>query len=153
MPKKELWVVINSADSQESRRIRWRAFNYYEPLRKVLSYVSEHPGQCLSLEEGANIAAMSPTYFSNFFSLKVGVTFKHWMDLMRVNHAATLFCSSNKRIAEVMDECGFRDSTTFTRTFRRVMGITPQAFKQGRKPRERHRSQETPKKTKKTLKE
>ena len=118
----------------EDSRINWRAFAYYSSLNKIRSYWWEHPGESISLTEAASLAAMNPSYFSRFFHRKTGVTFKYWIDFMRIEHAMSLIHSTNMTIIELLGECGFRDATTFTRTFRRITGFTPVAFKRSREP-------------------
>jgi two-component system, response regulator YesN len=113
----------------EDNRINWRAFGYYSSLNRIRSHWWEHRGESISLTEAASLAAMTPTYFSRFFHEKTGVTFKYWIDFMRVEHAMSLIHSTNITIIELLDRCGFRDATTFTRTFRRITGITPLEFK------------------------
>jgi two-component system response regulator YesN len=122
---------------QKSAAINWRAFRYYSALNKVRSHWSQHPDEGFSLTEAADIAAMTPTYFSRFFRHTTGVTFKYWIDLMRVRYAASLIRRSNKTVIEVLSECGFKDPTTFTRTFRRITGLTPIDFKRASKPFEK----------------
>jgi transcriptional regulator GlxA family with amidase domain len=110
-------------------RINWDAFQSYLPLKKVLSQWSENRGVPISVPEAAKVAAMTPAYFSRFFHHKVGVTFKYWIDFMRVRYAASLLSFADITVIELGEQCGFRDATTFTRTFRRILGLTPLQYK------------------------
>jgi transcriptional regulator GlxA family with amidase domain len=131
--------VIQTKSVQESTnfddvRINWDAFETHVALKRVLSYWLE-THRAISVTEAASRAAMTPAYFSRFFHDKVGVTFKYWIDFMRINAAASLLHSANKTVIEVVEECGFHDPTTFTRTFRRILGLTPLEFKRRRQRR------------------
>jgi transcriptional regulator GlxA family with amidase domain len=53
------------------------------------------------------------------------VTFKYWMDFLRVARAVKLLENSDLQIVEIAETCGFEDATTFTRTFRRILNRTP----------------------------
>ena len=115
--------------SQKSLLIVWRSFEYYTPLKRLLAHVSNHPGEALSLAQAAAIASLDYTHFSEYFRKRTGVTFKYWIDFVRVRYAARILESTDKSVAEVAQDCGFGDSTTFGRTFRRVMGMTPVQFR------------------------
>jgi AraC-like DNA-binding protein len=114
--------------------INWDAFQCYIPLKKILSHWSENRGVPFSVSQAAQLAAMTPGYFSRFFHEKVGVTFKYWVDFMRVRYAASLLCFADVTVLDLAEKCGFRDATTFTRTFRRILGLTPLQFKLRRPP-------------------
>jgi len=124
-PKLSRKAVNNLDDSG----INWDAFRYYPSLNRILTFWSEHPGRSISVSEAASLAAMTRAYFSRFFHDKTGVTFKHWIDFMRVKHAASLLGAEDMTVIELAEGCGFHDSTTFTRTFKRITGRTPLQFK------------------------
>jgi transcriptional regulator GlxA family with amidase domain len=48
---------------------------------------------------------------------------------MRVRRAASLLGVTDLTIIQLAEKCGFYDSTTFTRTFKRISGYTPLEFK------------------------
>jgi AraC-like DNA-binding protein len=114
---------------KKNTRIIWRAFKYYFQLKRLQSYVSEHSSETLSLKQAAGIASMEESYFSEFFHRSVGVPFKWWMDFIRIQRAAKRIEDSDSSITEVALNSGFTDSTTFTRTFRRVVGVTPREYR------------------------
>jgi transcriptional regulator GlxA family with amidase domain len=118
-----------TANNLEDRRINWDAFRYYPSLNRILAYWSDNPGEAISVSEAASLAAMTRAYFSRFFHEKTGVTFKHWIDFMRVKHATSLLGTEDMTMIQLAEGCGFHDSTTFTRTFKRITGHTPLQFK------------------------
>jgi len=113
----------------ENSNIKWDAFRYYTPLNRILAHWSKNPGAPISVAEAAELAAMTRAYFSRFFHEKTGVTFKYWIDFMRVRHAASMIHATDLTIIQLGEGCGFRDVTTFTRTFKRITGHTPLQFK------------------------
>jgi AraC-like DNA-binding protein len=130
-PVDQLKIRRDNADFEDDR-IDWHAFERHVALKRLLSdWLKNH--RAISVAEAASLAAMTPAYFSRFFHDKVGVTFKHWIDFMRVNRAVSLLHSANRTVVELVDECGFQDPTTFTRTFRRILGVTPLEYKRRRR--------------------
>jgi AraC-like DNA-binding protein len=119
--------------SAKSLQISWQAFEHNARLKRVFSYISEHPDKALSLAEAASAAAMGRTYFAEYFRQNAGVTFKYWIDFIRVKRAIALLRFTSKPILEVAEDCGYQDATTFTRTFRRIEGVTPTEFRRSLK--------------------
>jgi AraC-like DNA-binding protein len=111
--------------SPKSLPIVWSAFDCCARLRRVLAHVIAHPDETLSLAGAASIAAMDDTYFSEFFHVQVGVSFKYWIDFVRIQRAAAVLGRSDESITRIALDCGFADTTTFTRTFQRIAGMTP----------------------------
>jgi two-component system, response regulator YesN len=121
----------------KSSEIIWSSFEYYSPLKRLLEYVSEHPGEALSMAHAARIASLEYTHFAAYFRKKTGVTYKCWIDFVRVCWAVQMLESVDKSITEVAQDSGFEDGTTFCRTFRRVTGMTPTQYRRRRLRRSR----------------
>ena len=117
--------LSSKTNKLEDSQIKWDAFRYYAPLNRILAHWSRNPGNAISVAEAADMAAMTRAYFSRFFHEKTGVTFKYWIDFMRVRHAASMLDTTDVTIIQLGEGCGFRDATTFTRTFKRITGQTP----------------------------
>jgi|SRR5215471_10491694 len=129
MPQIRKLSTVEILEPSTSAAIDWSAFEYYPPLQRVRAHFIANPSQALTLLQAASIAAMAPTSFSRFFRCKTGITFKYWMDYIRVNRAYMLLCSSDITVLHASTMCGFSDVTTFARTFRRIHGSTPIEFK------------------------
>jgi methylphosphotriester-DNA--protein-cysteine methyltransferase len=110
-------------------KINWRAFHYYDSLRKLWKHVQQKPETCMTLSEAANIAAMERTHFSKFFRSKVGTGFKYWEDVRKIERAKQLFDASDISVTNACLDAGFKDLTTFERTFKRITGVSPSQYK------------------------
>jgi AraC-like DNA-binding protein len=129
---------------QKNSRIRWEAFEYYRSLKKVRQHLLDHITRPLSLGEAADIACLERTYFSRYFRECTGVNFKYWVDFERIQHAARLLLLPESSISQVATVCGY-SGEMLTRTFQRVVGMTP--FMYRIKERSRRRSHKSPKKS------
>ena len=117
------------AEGFEGSHINWDAFRYYEPLNRVLEHWTQNPESPLSVADAADLAAMTRAYFSRFFHEKTHVTFKYWIDFMRVRRVVSLLGVSDLTLIQLAERCGFYDITTFTRTVKRISGCTPLQLK------------------------
>jgi AraC-like DNA-binding protein len=118
---------------EKGSQIRWWAFEYYAALKRVRRHLLQHITESLSLGVAADIACLERTYFSAYFRQRTGVNFKYWVDFERIWHAATLLHDMDSCISRVAMECGFSDRS-FSRTFKRITGLSPYQFRNHRKP-------------------
>jgi AraC family transcriptional regulator len=86
------------------------------------------------LADLARACDLSVSHFSRAFKVSFGVTCHRWLTERRIERAKQLLALPNRPLADVASQCGFGDQASFTRTFHRVVGMTP-----GRWRRERAR--------------
>lgn len=72
-------------------------------------------------------------YLSRKFKREVGVTFQEYVQVTRVKKGAYLLANSEKSIKEVSHSVGFSRPEIFTRTFKKITGVTPKDFRTGQK--------------------
>lgn len=82
------------------------------------------------LEELASAAGMSVTHYCAHFRKVAGFAPIDFLIRLRVQHACRLLDTSRLTIAEVAAIVGYADAYYFTRCFRRVMGCSPQRYRQ-----------------------
>lgn len=94
-------------------------------LRRIEA-AAEEP---LSLADLAGEAATSPYHFLRIFRQSVGLTPHQFILRTRLHRAATRLRLSNEPIGVIAFEAGFNDLSTFNHRFRRVMGVSPSAYR------------------------
>lgn len=114
--------------------INLAAFDYYSRLQRVREHILEHLGDPIGLQEAAEVACLSPAYFSAFFHEKTGVRFHEWHNYLRIERAKRLLEEHNHPITTLGYALGFQDLRTFERTFKRCVGKTPSDFKKSVRP-------------------
>jgi len=81
----------------------------------------------------ADLAAecrLSVGHFARAFRQTTDTSPHQWLLQRRVEHAKTLMRDGARTLAEVALACGFADQSHFSRTFRRLAGLTPRAWRQ-----------------------
>lgn len=111
-----------------------RIFSYYPPLQRVREYVEQNLSEPISLREAAGAAGLEEKYFSAFFHRKTGVCFRDWLAGRRVDRAIEILTRRDDTITNVAASVGFQDLGTFERSFKRLTGLTPRAFKRSVAP-------------------
>lgn len=67
----------------------------------------------------------SRPYFSKYFVTHTGMTFSHYLNTVRVAHAAELLREEKHTVTEISGLCGFNTIRNFNRVFRDLTGYTP----------------------------
>ena len=109
---------LRAASARDEKRIS-------EAIR-LLEGESEEPVTLASLSRAV---AMSPYHFLRTFRAVSGVTPYQFILGQRLRHAATRLRQTADPIADIAFAAGFGDLSTFNRRFRRVMGMTPGAWR------------------------
>ena len=82
-----------------------------------------------TVARAAAAARLSPAAFSRFFRRHTGRTCASWLRELRLGRACDQLASSDRAIAAIAAEAGFRSMTNFNRSFRRLRGATPRAWR------------------------
>ena len=86
----------------------------------------------LSMHEVAREVGISGSYFSSCFKLHTGITFKDFLNNVRIDKAKTLLLSTEKSITTIAYDVGYGDSNYFSTIFKKKTGNTPRQFRKQR---------------------
>ena len=103
-------------------------------LTEVQRYIVRHISEELTIEQLSQLFNYHPNYFIHLFRRETGYTPYQYIIQQRMQYAVTQL---NKGLPneEVCYACGYTDSSTFTRAFRKYYGVAPQKYRKGfRKP-------------------
>lgn len=101
-------------------------------LKTVLSYISQHYADEISLQDLAACAGMNPTYFCRFFSDLMHRTPMNYLNYYRIESACEQLAATNKTITEIAFDCGFHDTSYFVKVFKKHQGVTPSQYQKKR---------------------
>jgi AraC family transcriptional regulator len=99
-------------------------------LDRIIDYIETHLSQTIHLGNLAAIGRMSESHFSRSFKQSTGTTPHQYLLKCRVERAKQLLLKSKVSILEVALECGFAHPGHLSRHFKRIVGITPNKFRQ-----------------------
>jgi AraC family transcriptional regulator len=85
------------------------------------------------IKDMAAAAGLSPGRFSRAFLRSVGESPRGYLRRRRIELAQNLMVSTCKSLAEIALECGLCDQSHLTKSFRRVVGTTPSAWRRSRR--------------------
>lgn len=106
---------------------------YSSAVSQTIHYLQEQHKNDASLIEAAELVHLNPAYLSHIFSKETGITFSEYLLSCRINSAKDLLMRTSAKIKDVGTQSGFNDYRNFCKTFKKIVGVTPQNYrKQGR---------------------
>lgn len=103
--------------------------NYLVSVQAAIDFLEENIEEKIELEDVAKIASMSlPHLYRMFYSL-TGYPVKDYMRKRRISIASDHLKYSNRTILDIAIHVGFESQASFTKTFKKVVGITPKVYK------------------------
>ncbi len=97
-------------------------------LGRAIDYIEAHLEAEISLSELALAAGLSKFHFSRLFKAAIGLTPHKYLLKRRIERAARVLRQGEAEIARVAHNFGFADQSHFTRTFKKIKGVTPKQF-------------------------
>ncbi|MBR1283164.1 helix-turn-helix domain-containing protein [Bradyrhizobium sp. AUGA SZCCT0177] len=102
-------------------------------LQRVIEYLNAHlPGR-VELARLAELAGLSQSQFSRAFKASTGMAPYRWQLDARIRRAQALLIDTSASLDDVAEATGFADAVHFGRTFRKLTGATPAAWRYDRK--------------------
>ena len=98
-------------------------------MQEIMQYIMAHLDQDMSLNELADSMYVSPSTLSRIFKKNTGMYFADYVLQLRVQSSLGLLSYSDKTITQIALTCGFSNSATFNRAFKKIMDITPSDYR------------------------
>lgn len=98
-------------------------------IKTMLQFVHDHFSEDLTAEDIAGSACISASECLRCFHAVVGSTPIQYLKEYRVDQAARLLASTDRKVSDIALACGFRDMSYFAKTFRCLQGCTPTAYR------------------------
>ena len=102
-------------------------------LRRAIDYIGENLPEPLTLTKIADVAYMSPTYFSTVFKKYNGISPWEYINIKRVEMAVDMLKNTDLTKLEIAERCGFSGASNFYKMFFRITGKRPSDFSRGGK--------------------
>ncbi|WP_130860874.1 GH39 family glycosyl hydrolase [Gracilibacillus phocaeensis] len=99
-------------------------------VSRVLDTIETELKDRLTLNGIAEKFHYNPSYLSNKIKKKLGVSFKTYLDEIRLRYSLILIFKGEKTITEIISDSGFNDDKSYYNTFKKRFNLTPLKFKQ-----------------------
>jgi len=103
-------------------------------IELVKELIHSHLQEPLTLSALAKHVGMHPVYLAQAFRKVCGCTVGEYVRRLRIEFACRELTDPNNTISEIAAAAGFFDQSHFTRTFKRLLGVTPAEFRKQLRP-------------------
>lgn len=99
----------------------------------VAAYIEKHIGESITVRALARFVCLSSHCFYRAFKRSFGIPPHRYLVQQRIERAKALLASSAWSITKIGYALGFRQTSSFSATFRQLTGMTPTEFRQARR--------------------
>ena len=108
----------------------------FETYQRCRAFIEAHYLELQTLNEIADRCRVDPAYLCRLFNRYDHQSPYQCLLRLRMGHAAQRLQSPGTLVKQVSGELGFSDPFHFSRTFRRVFGVSPRRFVELQRPRQ-----------------
>ncbi|OQA78876.1 MAG: HTH-type transcriptional activator RhaS [Tenericutes bacterium ADurb.Bin239] len=99
-------------------------------IKNMILYMHEHFHEAdLTINKIASLSGYSLTHFTKAFKLYMGHTPIAHLNKLRLSEAKFLLRGSKHSFKEIAIRCGFKNTSTFTESFKRNVGMLPKDYR------------------------
>ena len=102
-------------------------------LKRICDYIAANLDKELSLTKLADIGGFNASYLSRLFKQKHDVTITEYISKKRMKLAGKLLSTTNERIQDIAEKCGYLSPHSFSRAFKGYYAMSPAEYREIRK--------------------
>ena len=91
----------------------------------AINYIKENYNSRISLDKISKVAGFSRSHFMYKFKELMGITFKDYLNHVRIIKAEEILCRNEMTVSEIAYAVGFNSLRQFERAFKKIIGISP----------------------------
>lgn len=104
-------------------------YSFYGITGEMLDYVNNHLDKKLTLKEIANKLFISQSNISSQFYNTLGMSFKTYIDTLKLSTSISTLLTGKSTISEVSDQYGFSSSASYSKKFKHYFGHSPKDYR------------------------
>jgi two-component system response regulator YesN len=121
--------LARTADELFALRRRSESDRAAGAVERICSYIEGHLDEDLSLVRLADRFHFNPSYLSRLFKQESGKNLSEYIDEARIRKAKELLARGDLKILEIGERVGYEAPHSFTRFFKKLTGMSPQAYR------------------------
>lgn len=96
----------------------------------IQKYIDEHYKEDINLQDIADKMHLSQYYMSHVFKKIIGYSPKHYVIRRRIGEAQSYLLSTEKSVTEIAYLIGYNSASNFNNSFRKMVGMSPQKYRE-----------------------
>ncbi len=106
--------------------------NSMDKLRCSLEYISENYTKPITVRQLAEMECLSESRYRALFTSVIKKSPLEYITEMRINTACRMLQNSRLSVLEIGEMVGYPDTRYFSRVFKKICGVTPSEYRNGR---------------------
>jgi len=123
-------ILFCFTEQMAERIFSFQGIRHFSAIKKAERYIWDNYTKKIGLQEIANAAGLSASYFSTIFKEEMGKNLSNYLNRLRVEKAAAMLISTNIPISKIASACGFEDQSWFSKIFKNNTGLTPGKYRE-----------------------
>ncbi len=99
-------------------------------VSEVTKYLKDNMGYGVTLQSVSEKFFVNKSYLSTIFRTQTGKTFTRYLMDLRMDQAKKLLLDPDRSVSDVANATGFIETSYFSTTFKKEVGLTPLLYKQ-----------------------
>lgn len=95
-----------------------------------INYIKQHYTEDIELKTLASLESYTPSYYIEWFKLKMGITPFEYIQNLRIEKSKELLATTNFTILQIGYMIGYKHQSSFTRIFKHHTNMTPKEYRQ-----------------------
>ena len=108
-----------------------------ELISQVKDYIADHLDEELKRTDLAAMIYLHPDYLSHAFKDETGMSLSEYITRKRIDYAMMLLEKTNRSVSDIAAKCGYASLAYFTKTFKRIIGMSPKEYRKVQKEKKR----------------
>lgn len=109
--------------SQDARKVT--------QISPAINYIDANYDKPITLADIARASYISVSRLAHIFKEQMGITLIDYLTSVRIERAKQLLLATEQSCTEICFQVGYNNQSYFTRTFKRLVGMTPRQFRAG----------------------
>ncbi|MCL2188785.1 MAG: AraC family transcriptional regulator [Defluviitaleaceae bacterium] len=94
-------------------------------VKTAIRYITDHYSEPMHITQVAHAVSLNPVYFGALFKKETQVSFRDYLNMIRLNQAEDMLRTGEWNVTEVALRCGFGDVFYFSRLYKKHKGVPP----------------------------
>lgn len=103
---------------------------HVDVMFKIIDYIKEHYHEKISLDSICEYVFLSKSYLSKIFKEEIGCNFTVYINKIRCEKSKAFLLDNKLSIVDIASLVGFEDQSYFTKTFKKIVGVSPGKFRE-----------------------
>ena len=96
----------------------------------MLPYIDAHLTENIGLQDLAIVAGLGQYHFATMFKQSMNISPYRYVINQRIERSKSQLRQTDRAISDIALDCGFADQSHLNKHFRRLVGMTPKAFRE-----------------------